>query len=981
MVNSTTRVDYKVYIAGVLVPVTRVVVNSSVGASSTAQLAMPAHPMLLGIGKNDKLQVAIFYLDSDPTTAEFNWNLMFEGYLAGTSYAASAVSREITAFCLSNINILDNLYLEFLGGKGGGKVGKPDKLAPNQITMRGRYPRRLFTKNLDNKVYITRPFDFLGNILLATTGRFLDKDISKRSSNKSRDSYVTKLTTTTKAKRKADLKSLKLLYSNDPDRLGSYYKSQIKRLIKLLDDAGDRSVQFLKLESAKTFEQLELLLGQLDSIILKKSTEDFLGKRDSETRLVANTGFFSRYFNLTKMEQHIVASPMFEGTVGEDTSKLPSGIFPLLRTSRGKKYVRAVTRQTGSKYGQAGSTGSLLKNIFSMMNYEVLDVVCPPIFETDSNGLPKDRFKKSASTNRIAQYITKPISYYSLPPMFNAIFPCMVRDWSVSYQYDAAPTRVYYNRRSQGNKLNTKSSKKGYADSGSFVGYPAKITRHAQDASNSSSSSLEVLVFPEEYYRGPKPAFAEINPLLYQIKTLENSRRLGSADPRSKEDLQILSAGSIPGDQVNMLEEALLKATAKGDSSYSLYVKQAQVDYESARSASVNLSANLIFNPNLVAGFSSVLFDSEDSNCHMVGHINSITHTLAQGTALTSVTLSNTRKLEDMLTGILNQGVQKIMHPLEPLSEIREVLQTPEVANLYYGELFYQGSIELDAIKTNKEGIKKRRELLNKILKAKQELSEMQDSGEATSEQQTKLEDSIKDLEEDLNTPLKGNELFRGNFILNWPKYLSVVNSKGLPIAGIRNSNVLDEYIGVNKSILTNDEKREVYISLLRGFLVQNKELYQVFNNLALAMKLVRRPICTLEEYIEFYAYAPDFINPESINSGGRGRGTRAKRRYLDSKVGVAPYYDIIREFVSGPGVEPGATISLQEEQATDDKPQLALELKYRTGDQDFNIIERVFTLLTEGSKASIQDLPDLAGNTQELLLLYADIIRSRGEL
>jgi len=979
MANLNIRVDYKVYIAGVLVPVTQVSVTSTVGSNSSANIAMPAHPMLLGVGKNDKLQVAIFYLDSNSTTGELSWRLMFEGYLAGMSYSANAISREISAFCLSNISVFDSLYLEFLGGKGGGKIGKPDKLAPNQITFRGRYPRRLFTKGLDNKTYITRPFDFIGNIFLATAGRFLDRDISKRSSAKGRTKFVDKLASATKQRRDAEFKRMQRVYGSDGEqRIIDYYKGEVRKLIELTtegeEDTRDRRGLLGKLGIASGLDDLKGLLQEVDGLFIQKSTEDFLGKRNAETRQVANTGFFSRYFNLTKLEQHIVASPVLEGFSGEDTSKLPSGVFPLLRTSRGRKYIRAVTRQTGSKFGQAGATGTLLRNIFSMMNYETLDIVCPPIYECDDNGLPSGVFNGKSSKNRIAQHITKPLSYYSIPPMFNAIFPCMTRGWSVAYQYDAIPTRLYYNKRSQGNKLNTKSSKKGYADSGSFVGYPAKITRHAQDASNSSSSSLEVLVFPEEYYRGPKPLFTEINPLLYQIKTLENSRRINAAIPRSKEDVQILSDNSIPGDQVNMIEEAILKANSKGDSSYALYVKQAQIDYINSRTANANITANLVFNPNMVVGFSSVLFDSHDSNCHMVGHVASVTHTLSQGSAVTTVMLSNTRRLQDMLVGIANQGTQSIMHPLEPLTEVREVLQNSEVANYYFGELFYQDSIEFQQLKDNTEALKKVAKARVEVLKVRQDIQELEDSEEFDPYKEEELKEKLKKLEADLQENQAG--VSRANHILNWPKYVSLKD-----VEDKDNIEALSKLIGSDRPPLSNTQKIDVYNRLIRGFLIRSPELAKVFENLSLAMELVRRPICSLEEYIDFYKAAPDFINPDSRVSGGRGRGTRAGVQYLDYETKAARHYKIIREFVSGPGVEPGAKVDLTRPGDEENSPQTNLELRYRTGDNEFNIIERVFAVLESGQTATVQDLPDLAGNTQELLLLYSDIIKAGGNL
>ena len=118
ILNSATRVEYKLYIAGVLVPCVSITVTTSAPGRASAQFSMPAHPLLLGLGKTDRLQVAIFYLDSSRDDGELQWCLLFEGYLAGQNYVSSPTSREVTFFAFSNLAVWDNLYLEFLGGKG-----------------------------------------------------------------------------------------------------------------------------------------------------------------------------------------------------------------------------------------------------------------------------------------------------------------------------------------------------------------------------------------------------------------------------------------------------------------------------------------------------------------------------------------------------------------------------------------------------------------------------------------------------------------------------------------------------------------------------------------------------------------------------------------------------------------------------------------------------------------------------------------------
>lgn len=987
--NLATRIDYKVYIAGVLVPCSQVTVTTSAPGTSSAQISLPAHPLLIGLGETDRLQVAIFYLDSSRPDGVLQWCLLFEGYLAGQNYVSSPLSREVTFFAMSNISIFNSLYLEFLGGKGRGKVGKADKITPDEITMKGNYPRRFFTQGLKNKVYVTRAFDLIGNIFLATTGRFLDRDIASKTSTKNVDQQITRLVEIAAINRKRQRQTTivgklaqaqELLASVKAEKKSAEFSSKIEGI----DDSTDGGA-----------ETLDGILAQLDYELISEEIKENVGKRNTFIRTPANTGFFARFFNLTKLEQHFVASPIIEGYPDEDVTKMPSGMFPILRTSRGKKYMRAVTRQTGRKYGEGGNVSSFLTNLFSISNYELTDILAPPVYLTDDNGLPKAPFKKGDKNNRIAQHITKPNTPYGLPPSCNAIFPCMIRTWSLGKQYGSVPTRVYYERASQGRRLNVKSSKKGYADHGTHVGYPAKVTRHAQDASKLKTSSLEVLVFPEEYYRGPTSSFNQINPLLYEIKKLETAGRLKEVNKLSAEDKSLFAKDPIPADQLNYLDEALVHAKAKGNTSYGLYVKQAQVDYTTARTAGTAVTVSTIFNPNMVAGFSCMLFDSYESNCHMVGYVRQITHTLAQGQCSTNISLSNARPLREMLTGIMNQGGQYAMHPLEPLTEVREVFQVEEAANYYYGNLLYRNESNFDLGEVSISAAKVK-SLEAEVAKLQQELVEMEEEASLFQEEETTaLENThIEEERERLELAILSKQMEVGdaansvdsasagasfNYVLNWKALVDLVSSNESSEYIFKD---LNAFIGSQSEATSKEDRRTNYLQLLRGHIRPKKALEGLFYSLPLALRFVSRPICTLEEYIDFYKSAPDFISGASAITGGRGRGTRAGKEFLDKDSGQAKYYKLIREFVGGPGFEPGSKVSTKAKITENaDVPQLALELDYRTGSESGAIIQKVFTQLNEGATASVQDLPDLARDAQEVLLLYADIIRSRGEL
>ena len=981
--NSATRVDYKVYIAGVLVPCSAVTVTTSVPGSSSAQLSMPAHPLLISLGEGDRLQVAIFYLDSKKDTAELQWCLLFEGYIAGQNYVSSPMSREVTFFAMSNISVFDSLYLEFLGGKGRGRLGKADKITPDEITMKGNYPRRFFTEGLKNKVYVKRPFDLVGNIFLATTGRFLDRDISKRTSTKNIDQQVTRL---------VEITSINRARRNQGSE--NQYLAQAKEvLIGLKEDSKTSLASELEglIQGTQDEDSLRGLLKKIDEELIKQELEKNVGKRNTFVRTPANTGFFARYFNLTKLEQHFVASPIIEGYPDKDVTKLPSGMFPMLRTSRGRRYMRAITRQTGRKFGQGGNVSSFLTNLFNIASYEILDILAPAICNTDKNGLPKGPFSTGESTNRIVQHVTKPNTPYGLPPTCNAIFPCMVRSWNLGKQYGSMPTRVYYERASQGRKLNIKSGKKGYADHGTHVGYPAKVTRHAQDASKLKTSSLEVLVFPEEYYRGPNCVFNQISPLLHEIKKLENAGRLGEVESSKAESVELFDKG-IPADQVNYLQEALLKAKAKGNSSYGLYVKQAQIDYINGRTAGTSFSASLVFNPNIIAGFSSILFDSAETNCHMVGYVRQVTHTLAQGSSSTNVAFSNARSLREMLTGVINQGGEYAMHPMEPLAEIREVFQVEEVANHYFGDLLYSNLGESPGL--HRTALVALKEAEDAYKQVDQEYVDLEEAikKEKDETKKLRLQNQLAELDSKLGEYQVaidnakgdvGNSGGRGagfNYVLNWKGLVELKASSG----GNLDDNIQDinKYVGSTRDLsLSKEEKRTIYDRLLRGHIVPKEEFKQIFESLPVAMRFVSRPVCTLEQYIDFYKHSPDFISGASSITGGRGRGTRGGVKYLDTTSSQAKYYKVIREFVGGPGFEPGSIIAASvASEGADKPPQSRLELTYKTGDSG-KLVDRVFTTLREGDTASIQDLPDLTQDSQEVLLLYSDIINSRGKL
>jgi hypothetical protein len=328
------------------------------------------------------------------------------------------------------------------------------------------------------------------------------------------------------------------------------------------------------------------------------------------------------------------------------------------------------------------------------------------------------------------------------------------------------------------------------------------------------------------------------------------------------------------------------------------------------------------------------------------------------------------------------------IHPMEPVTEVREVLQRLEPANFYYANLLYRDSLDIEADTNYAKLFYAKREAEQALLEFKQN----RDAASTEEEKQKYHDSKLKELEASSSSATQASNLSSStssNSVLNYLKLIGI-----RPLESIDYSSEvisLEEALGTNNKLSAELAKR-VYTQLLRGVLVPKSEQVQgFFEDLTLAMEYIKRPVCTLEQYIDFYKNSPSMLpNVDGLTAeliGGRGRGTRGGKKFLDSIDSYAPYYTLIREFVAGPGFEPGSKVASFTPGAatsTDSSsvPPQSFELRFRTGSSDSTtIIEKIFTQLTPGSMAELSQLPDVAVDWQDLLLRYRNILNLRGSV
>jgi hypothetical protein len=188
-VNEYKQAAFLVYINGLEIPVVSLTANYGVWTMPTLSIDMVPHPMLARIGSEDRLQVAVFYLDYhwDPENPQFC--LLGEFEVVGWGYSnVGEGMRSIQLQCVSQIQILEQLHFFYISSLDdivtscGGSVGSNPQTA-TQVKL--LYPTSLFLEGLtspssvqvdspgtgdtqataDN--FIKRPIDFVTNIFRA----------------------------------------------------------------------------------------------------------------------------------------------------------------------------------------------------------------------------------------------------------------------------------------------------------------------------------------------------------------------------------------------------------------------------------------------------------------------------------------------------------------------------------------------------------------------------------------------------------------------------------------------------------------------------------------------------------------------------------------------------------------------------------------------------------------------------------------------
>ena len=1054
MSHTSTVGSVLLYLNGIRLPCISVSVAGNDGAPASASAQIPWHPILEGLGEEDLLQCSIFYLDQhyyqEPT-----YCLLFEGRLVGYSYSNNSTSESMSLSFESNMMILNDLSINFMGAKDGSK-STANKDYPNQVDIKSTGSKLLTTKYTGNK--IKRPFDILENIIYAVSGEYRDADsyIDKVDSSMSKrveelnklaeKNYLRAYYNVLGSRKYEDLKGSELDQFNQ--------KVQEELLTTIAGGSGIPRDRYYR-EGQDVYTTVDRYISALVTKEVKSNASNY--------RDIIVSGFFSRYFRLTRFKEHWMCSPYFEGFPGdkEGTAKLGGGVFPLLRSKGASKYMKALVKRTGEKMGPRGRVFMLVKSLYSMMFYKMSELLAPPAYIASKYSLPERSMEEALSDVRskvdageevdyshvyssiydkeqhvmIGSYLTSPDAPYAIPPSCNVIFPSQRVSLSISNSTNAAPTRVYYNRRSSFGKLDLQSKSPGYNYDAKRVGFPSVAAGLAQKAAGSSSKDLETLIFPEEYYRGPRVAMSNVHPAFGSIQDFANSARFSESKARSGPAASIYDPDP---EAVNIATESAEKASSKGLGSYGLYFLLAQKEYYNNRSAAKTANVATIFNPYLVPGLPCAILSGDDTGMQYYGKIVNVSHSISNaGGSSTTVSVASLRHIkDDLMQVVANKGVTDIGPP-DPIKEIRTLLQTVEGAEEYYRDVFKRSEVRtvVGEGKSSAAATKSSIEEFEREIKVAEELISDYTSGIETFTDINQRSYTLSDI--DTCPSATGNYYHFFDFIITeedkstykkkLEQWLDVYRTlvRELPYMnqlkkeleqhladttthkiGTKNACAFDpkqflgwwdgsktrpDYINIleddPEKYLRDVDSEPVWGVPRSSRLVKLPEVAEYFTDSNKAIHFNSRPVCTLEQFIDFYCIAGRGDTGFDLN--GRGRGVRGQRRTHPSG---AIYYDIIRSFIGGPGLQPGSTVesstyaSTSTDTSTPERSTDRSSISQRSVDTtiqskltyiDHTGSLRDFATFKPGQVVTLDDLPDSRIDWQALLLDYVKIIES----
>lgn len=947
-VNRALEGSFLVYIAGIEVPVSSISVHMGVGGQEpTATIDVVPDPLITRLGAEDRLEVVAFYLDQiypdvEAKGAAPRFCLLFEGEILGWGYSNTPLGRRITFTCGNFIRVLNDLVPFYLSGPESiaTNIAVPDAAADTLTVLSNptTFPWGVLFFGFDDTPKeeigyslrpndptnpnkgIRRPYDLVQNVLdLINT-----VEAQKRCCSVVTTNFYARYLRRVRLQHRfvpSPLLETEFMYSSEPNAV-----------FPILGAIRDREVLGVLIKEASQMGMNAPIWGVLQQIFLRMYYETLCISTAPIAQVDRTVGAPS--FG------EILGPPVFNAPT-EDEKQAAAQIVTTAEFAAKKAQIDAtIADQTRFEMGLSpnvsydGAFEDYVESVIAQRQAEAHAQL--------ATSVAANKPKLPTKPNCIINYITKPLWMFGIAPSCNVLFPSVIKEIRFEENYTQQPTRIYLNDFSYAELVGDPGNSVVPQMAALRAGYPPQV-QHELDRRygvssagsnyNVAISGKNFLVWPEEFFRGPKqssirlPSWfvmlgqyaggnrsTESAAAIATMKEIDRAVALGK--DRDEVIAQMQSAGRlpksvpevIPGDKASanaaLRELNNILNGAQGFEATTIRALReayARYEYHRQRVATRSGAVSLAFNPYVIPGYPIVVFDDLASGQHFIAYATDVTHDVSVRGMSTTVQFTYAQTLDEFLQEVYDARIgntpDRVAYPTlgaappQPIASLRDVVQTQSRAEDYFTKLLHQG-YEYDETKTNAFDFE-RAILLVGPTGETYSFSDVMNTQAAKLAQQkaeaeiqaafAEMEQYIRDLEQKArNGDIDGLRPGTANFEAKLAAWLDSVKSLANDVLEDKRraivartppapvtSDILQTYVAIRPSMLFEDMFRG-YVNALR------------FNS---------RPICTLEEYIAFrgrHGVRIGRIDPTDPNQG---------------KGGV--YYEQILNLVPGPGDPP----------------------------------------------------------------------------
>lgn len=491
------------YIDGLYVPIIGFDVDYGVWAFPTFRIHLLPDPSIERLGAEDRVQVALFYLDHwyDPSKPEFR--LLIDGEITSWGYTNAGGGRSISFNCVAHARIFEQLYFYYMTNVDDIVASRsPDVAATSVATTPGPfYPYGLFHQGL------------------TPTAEQAAAETAGYSGAAPASSAEVSPSTPIQAPYEFVTNVIRGCISSEvPDsRRSAPMMNFFGRWIRTTS-FHNRWVRLPMLEDPANLSQR---IGVFPIFNAARNSEALTAMQRHVSSQVGNAGniwnLFQQVLGLVNMEIGMLPNPcsvmvQLNDTSGGATSNPTDGrIIDAPRYDTPQRDQRSISERAPLPDFNPAPVGPTPLPAIEETLYRAAQPGDSVRMPANSQGGVEQGINPTTPI-RLAQYFVKPQNFFGEPPACNIIFPSMIDGgWGFNEDFAGQPTRSYVNDSVMTNLLRATGSNREFMLHALSVGYPEEVNailHHRvgsdnQTARGPSESGKNLLIWPEEFFKGP----------------------------------------------------------------------------------------------------------------------------------------------------------------------------------------------------------------------------------------------------------------------------------------------------------------------------------------------------------------------------------------------------------------------------------------------------------------------------------------------